>query len=839
MRKWLWVVLGLLTGGCREDAGTFVVVRVEPAAAGGLVARLELDVHLGARAEHHVIDTRAAALPAEVVLAVGRGEGVLALSARALDATGAEIARGGAQVEVVRGGVAHLTLVLGEEHRDALLAGDRDSHDFGVVTLGGGGGSGVVVVSNVGGRSSGPLLVEVDGDASFVVAGCSGRPLAPGEDCRITVRFQAGRSGDHRGALLVNATPGGRVRVELRGVAEAPAGSPALAVGVAHVDFGDIEVGSTSPAAELRFSNLGDSSSPALTSVISGDSAQFSLVDACAGVTLAPSASCVVRVALAPSATGSFGLDVRVAGGSSTASAHLTGAGRRTGTIMVARAGTGSGRVTSLPAGIDCGAACSAALSSTTGVPEVSLTASPDASSAFTGWSGACAGTGPCMVRLDGSAAVTAEFTLKRYPLTFTARRVGPAGGRVTGPGIDCDAPCTVSVLFDHGTRVRLDRTSASGLHQWTGDCDGLPAGAQAADCQLTMDGPRVVGALFTGWNYVFVTSTWVSPHFDSGSAAQPAGDALPVADGICQQRARAAGLPGSYRAWLSVESPAPVHARERVSTARGFMRTDLRPVGDRAVDMVATTNALFFPIARDEFGNDARVPYWTGTTTEGIAEYGGTCASWTAPTGASGAAGSPLSGGGGFSASYSGGCEPGAGRPLLCFGIDLAQPMTITPAAGRRAFVSAGKLAVGSGRPAADALCRNEASAAGLGSSFAAFLTDSTSSAGDRFSATGAPWVRTDGIPLVSSALEMLLASPRLLAALNVHADGRSYLGPFDAVFTGAPHPLAPATENCSDWSSSMTTAITGTPTATGAAFFDSLVPNYCHPHPIYCLEQ
>ena len=78
-------------------------------------------------------------------------------------------------------------------------------------------------------------------------------------------------------------------------------------------------------------------------------------------------------------------------------------------TLTVDKAGTGTGTVTSSPAGIDCGSTCSAAFDS--GTP-VALTATPDSGSSFTGWSGGgCSGTGVCQVTLNADTAVTATFT--------------------------------------------------------------------------------------------------------------------------------------------------------------------------------------------------------------------------------------------------------------------------------------------------------------------------------------------------------------------------------------------------------------------------------------------
>ncbi len=77
-------------------------------------------------------------------------------------------------------------------------------------------------------------------------------------------------------------------------------------------------------------------------------------------------------------------------------------------TIVVSLVGTGTGKVTSSPAGISCKANCSAGFESGT---SVTLTAISATDSIFTGWSGACSGTGPCVVTMNANTmAVTAKF---------------------------------------------------------------------------------------------------------------------------------------------------------------------------------------------------------------------------------------------------------------------------------------------------------------------------------------------------------------------------------------------------------------------------------------------
>ena len=80
-------------------------------------------------------------------------------------------------------------------------------------------------------------------------------------------------------------------------------------------------------------------------------------------------------------------------------------------TLTVTKAGNGSGKVTSSPAGINCGSICSATFQLGA---SVTLKASPAVGSRFTGWSGDCAGTNAnCKLKLTVNRAATATFALK------------------------------------------------------------------------------------------------------------------------------------------------------------------------------------------------------------------------------------------------------------------------------------------------------------------------------------------------------------------------------------------------------------------------------------------
>jgi Divergent InlB B-repeat domain len=97
-------------------------------------------------------------------------------------------------------------------------------------------------------------------------------------------------------------------------------------------------------------------------------------------------------------------------------------------TLNMAKAGNGSGRVISVPAGINCTVSCAAQFS---GNSTVALTATAAAGSFFTGWSGACTGTGSCTVTMNNQINVIANFSPNA--LAFAASGAGSGGALLSG----------------------------------------------------------------------------------------------------------------------------------------------------------------------------------------------------------------------------------------------------------------------------------------------------------------------------------------------------------------------------------------------------------------------
>ena len=181
---------------------------------------------------------------------------------------------------------------------------------------------------------------------------------------------------------------------------------------------------------------------------------------------------------------------------------------------------SGSGTVTSTPAGISCSAAtCSARFVSGTAV---TLSAAPGTNQVFGGWTGDCAGTGACSLTLTADHAATATFT-PTYALSVTVSGSGTVTSRPAG--ISCTAG-TCSARFLSGTAVTL--AAAPGTNQvfggWTGTCAGT------SDCSLTLTADSAATATFTP---TYALSVTVS---GSGSVTStPAG--ISCSAGTCTAR--------------------------------------------------------------------------------------------------------------------------------------------------------------------------------------------------------------------------------------------------------------------------------------------------------------
>jgi hypothetical protein len=97
--------------------------------------------------------------------------------------------------------------------------------------------------------------------------------------------------------------------------------------------------------------------------------------------------------------------------------------------LTVTKAGSGSGTVTSNPAGINCGATCNTSYASDT---DVILTAVSDLGSTFIGWQGCDAYPGGlCEVTMNAAKNVTATFSVNPLPLNLTSTEPPLSNGQL------------------------------------------------------------------------------------------------------------------------------------------------------------------------------------------------------------------------------------------------------------------------------------------------------------------------------------------------------------------------------------------------------------------------
>jgi hypothetical protein len=160
--------------------------------------------------------------------------------------------------------------------------------------------------------------------------------------------------------------------------------------------------------------------------------------------------------------------------------------------VTVAMAGTGTGTVTSDPAGILCGADCSETYPTAT---VVTLTATPASGSNFSNWSNGCTGTGPCTITGNQPVLVTANFAAATSSQTRRLRVFRYHQGNITSSpsGITCPSTCIAD--YPSGTIITLTAVPETGktFLGWKGaGCSGT------GTCTITLERSRGVSARFS-----------------------------------------------------------------------------------------------------------------------------------------------------------------------------------------------------------------------------------------------------------------------------------------------------------------------------------------------------
>lgn len=294
----------------------------------------------------------------------------------------------------------------------------------------------------------------------------------------------------------------------------------------------------------------------------------------------------------------------------------------------------------------------------------------------------------------------------------------------------------------------------------------------------------------------VFVTSvkgsgdlsTWADANGKTG---------IEAGDAICRARAKAAGLHGTFVAWLSDEQNDAYCRVHNLSgkkadncgqaslpvNAGPWVRTDGFPFAPLAQQLFEE-GVVYSGLTTDEFSQSEDRYYYTGTGNNGVFYKSDgnvyTCKNWTDSGENNLAKGSTSLFAGEWSAGARESCS--GEFQLVCFetGPGPELPPFVRP--GKKAFLTSiegtGNLSTWPGAggktgiEAGDTVCRTLAQQAGLENAdhFKALLSDDTTSAGDRIKSDG-PWVRLDGILLAKNKDD--LVNGRFLTILNLTEKG------------------------------------------------------------------
>ncbi len=403
------------------------------------------------------------------------------------------------------------------------------------------------------------------------------------------------------------------------------------------------------------------------------------------------------------------------------------------------------------------------------------------------------------------SVLPTCTVQMMKVTVSKTGKGTGTVSSDPTGvPGISCGSTCQAT--YRYGSILSYIATPDSGQNfmGWTSTPSSTTCtGRVWGDCSLTLTQDTTVQAYFSPPpNYVFTTSTTQTAALGG----------LAGADAICKNLAIAAKLPGTYVAWLSTST---VNAASRLNGASGWIRPDGKPVLNNVEDIAK--NKFFYPPRLDESGNDlGEAPeVITATTENGTLSTGATdtsCGDFT-----SGVAVPNMSVPAGLASANSSLFTSFSGLPcdqltrLYCFGIDYQAQVMVAPPVARNAFMTKSDWTPGGGIGTADALCQQEASAAGLTGTYKALLAPSGSTIASRFDTSGSPWTRVDGTWLAPDA-GLFFQGTTFSAPPNLTADGSVYYGGQN-LWTGAatPSTVGTAASTCVDWSSMSGQGVAG----------------------------
>lgn len=300
--------------------------------------------------------------------------------------------------------------------------------------------------------------------------------------------------------------------------------------------------------------------------------------------------------------------------GDRTVSATFT---QKTHTLTVSKNPASGGTVASDPGGISCGSDCTEDYAEDT---RVTLTAAAATGWTFTGWSGACSGTGTCTVVMSRDRDVRANFKVQEF--TLTVSNSPPSGGRVASSpgGINCGTDCTEK--YDYGTSVTLTATAFAtwAFTGWSGACSGT------GSCTVLMTADRGVTATF-GSQQGFTLAVTIGGEGAGRVTSEPAGIACPTDctetyASVTDVTLTAAPEPGSaFWRWSGDASGSANPLTVTVDAHRSVAAEFVRALSITTSSLrVAVVDAPYADTLRASGGTPTKTWSYTGTLAPGLA---------------------------------------------------------------------------------------------------------------------------------------------------------------------------------------------------------------------------
>jgi hypothetical protein len=279
-------------------------------------------------------------------------------------------------------------------------------------------GSLAVVVTNSGGARTGTLAAKVT-DGFEVSDGCSGKTLAGGESCAVTLGYRPGLDDTGERHAHVSVTSADALSASSDAVFSI---APGGALVVDNADFGSIDPVSD-PWVTVSVRNTGSETAQNVAVSVSDDPSSpvgfDKRRDDCSNQPLSAGAMCKLEIAAHARGMALTGgqYDATITG--SASNLHTTNATVRLTAIVnhtnlyVTRSGTGSGAVDEEGGRPICTPSYCPPISYVANDVIVTLVATALPGSTFTGWTGACTGTGKCLLYPHNSIGlqVDAQFT--------------------------------------------------------------------------------------------------------------------------------------------------------------------------------------------------------------------------------------------------------------------------------------------------------------------------------------------------------------------------------------------------------------------------------------------